>query len=183
MNLIDRARIQRAVLTYDFWLDLSGVPRRRRKDLRRELRANLFDASTRSGVGPAIAALGGLRRMAVESGVPGARTPRWTAGAYAAYATFLALIYLQIYASFSWIDGAKAASPNAEVRGGLALFPGAETWYTPGPDGGFGFQTGWSPIVLTVLVFLLVARPWRVISARRHRTSAAATAAAAPRAR
>ena len=34
MSVRDRLRIEWAVLSYDWWLDLRGTPRRRRRDLR-----------------------------------------------------------------------------------------------------------------------------------------------------
>ena len=37
MNLLDRSRIERAVFTYDSWLEAHGVRVKRRRDLRREL--------------------------------------------------------------------------------------------------------------------------------------------------
>lgn len=172
MNFLDQARVQRAVLTYDFWLDFHGVPRRRRRDLRRELRANLLDAATRSGTGEAIAALGGIRRMASEVGVPDARPPRLTAGAYAAYIAVVVALLVQFLSALSWTQGAKVALPDDKVTGGLPLFPDASVFYDPGIAGGdsFGLTTGWSPFLLGLLVFVLVGRPWRLLSLRRDGT-------------
>jgi hypothetical protein len=45
MNILDRARILRATVSYDLWLDLAGMPGRRRRDLRWELGVNLGDAT------------------------------------------------------------------------------------------------------------------------------------------
>ena len=50
MSLIDRFRRENAVQQYDFWLDLRAVPMRRRRELRRELRANLTEASADVGM-------------------------------------------------------------------------------------------------------------------------------------
>jgi len=49
VNILDRARIVGATVSYDLWLELAGVPGRRRRDLRRELRANLRDATALVG--------------------------------------------------------------------------------------------------------------------------------------
>lgn len=45
MRASDRLRVENAVFSYSFWLDLRGIAGRRRRDLRRELRANLQDAA------------------------------------------------------------------------------------------------------------------------------------------
>ena len=64
MNVLDRARIVGATLSYDLWLDFAGVPGRRRRDLRRELRANLGAATALVGSRDAIRGLGSTREMA-----------------------------------------------------------------------------------------------------------------------
>ncbi len=58
MNLIDRARLEYAVMRYDFWLELRGARGRDRKALRRELRDNLRAASADVGVTRALFGIG-----------------------------------------------------------------------------------------------------------------------------
>ena len=76
MNILDRARIVGATPSYDLWLDLAGVPGRRRRELGRELRANLGDAAALVGSRKAVRNLGSIREMAAapESRVTGAMT-------------------------------------------------------------------------------------------------------------
>ena len=52
-ELADRLRIGSAVVRYDFWLEMHGVSRRRRRGLREELRTNLDDAAEQVGAAEA----------------------------------------------------------------------------------------------------------------------------------
>jgi hypothetical protein len=80
LSALDGARIAGAGWRYDFWLDLRSVPRTRRRELRAELQSNLTEAACRVGVGPAIRALGSVRRLAAETTRDGYLRSRWTAG-------------------------------------------------------------------------------------------------------
>lgn len=167
MNLLGRARIERAVFAYASWLEAHGVPRRRRRDLRRELRANLFDAAESRGAREAVEALGNLRAMAAEVGTPDATQPRWSAGVAFAVAAFVLVSLVGLLASVWWVDGVRAADPEASVSGSLLLFPGSEVSHETISDG-FSFEAklGVLPFVSMVVVFVLVARPWRLVSGR-----------------
>jgi hypothetical protein len=169
MTVRDRARIEWAVLSYDWWLDLRGTPRRRRRDLRAELRSNLRDASARGGSRAAVAALGGTRRMAADA-VPVDRTrPRWTAGLQAGVAALALAVLLALLSGLAWADGVMAADPGTPVRGSITLLPGSSMEYAPAADGfSVSAGVGWLPLVLGVLVFCAVARPWRAVSGRRR---------------
>lgn len=70
MNILDRARIVGATVSYDLWLELAGVPGRRRRDLRRELRANLRDATALVGSHTAV------RYVAAHAKWPQQQTPQ-----------------------------------------------------------------------------------------------------------
>jgi hypothetical protein len=171
MNVLDRVRIERAVLAYDFWLDLRGTPRRRRRDLRRELRSNLCDAAARTGVRAAIAALGSTRQMARESGAEDRTRPRWVSGLNAAAVTLFITVNLGFFAAFAWFDGARAADPTEAVSGSITFFPGSTLTYTRATD---GFSLGWLPFAAMLLVFLVVARPWRLLTTGRSAPRTAA---------
>jgi hypothetical protein len=171
MNVVDRVRIERAVLSYDFWLDLRGTPWRRRRDLRAELRSNLREATARSGSRAAVSALGSTRLMAAEASIADPTRPRWTAGIQAGVTAQAAALLVALLAGMAWADGVLDAAPDHPVRGSVTLLPGSSMEYTPSADG-FVVSTGvgWLPFALGILIFVLVARPWRALS--RHRVSA-----------
>lgn len=166
MSLSDRIRIERAVLTYDFWLDLRGAPWRRRRDLRAELRANLRESTARNGSRAAVAALGSTRVMAAEASPTDPSRPRWTAGLQAG----------------SGRPGrhpadrlprrpglgrrrARRGARSSAVRGSVTLLPGPSMEYAPAAEG-FSVSTsvGRLPLAVGVLVFVLVARPLRAVA-------------------
>lgn len=163
MTLLDRLRIERAVVCYDFWLDLRGTPGRQRRGLRRELRANLLESASRRGARAAVAGLQGTRRMAAEAIVADLTRPRWSAGGTAALATFAFVFLVQMSAALAWVDGAMAAAPGRATRGAVTFFPGAQVEYEPAAAGfSVAMTLGWLAPALAVAVFLAVARPWRL---------------------
>lgn len=170
MNVLGHLRIERAVQSYDFWLDLRGAAGSRRRELRRELRANLREAAGRRGATAAVRALGGARQMAAEA-VPENRTmPRWTAGLQAGAAALLAVLLVELLAALAWLDGAMAATEDGRVQGALTLFPGSSLTYEPQGQGfSLLMAPGWACLVVGVLALLLVARPWRLLTARPRR--------------
>lgn len=168
MNVLDQVRIECAVRSYDWWLDLQGTPGWRRRDLRGELRANLRDAAARAGAREAVAALGSTRQMAKDASSADSSRPRWSAGLNAAILALFVLLNLGFFAAFAWFDGARAADPSRTVTGSVTFFPGSTLRYTPGDDGfSMAFGLGWLPFALAFLVFLVVARPWRAVSRGR----------------
>ncbi len=168
MNVMDRARLEAAVYSYGFWLDLRGVPRRQRRNLRRELRANLLDASAQRGARAAVAALGGTRRMAADGPALDPRRPRWNAGATAGLCAASIVLLIEFFAALGWADGAMAASKDKAVHGPLTLFPGSALTYDPAPRSlTISLQPGWGALAVGLAVFVLVARPWRLATGRR----------------
>jgi hypothetical protein len=167
MNVLDRILIERAVLSYDWWLDLRGTPARRRRDLRAELRANLRDAAARSGTRHAVASLGSTRQMAAESSIDDPSRPRWAVGIYCGITALMLTLLVALLAGLAWADGVMSADPSEPVRGSVTLLPGSSMEYSPLGDG-FAISTsvGWLPVVVGVLVFVLVARPWRALAGR-----------------
>jgi hypothetical protein len=171
-SVADRLRLDLAVLRYDAWLDLrGGVGRRRRRELREELRANLVDAAAQVGSREAVRRLGPLRTLAAEA-VGGTRPvgrPAWTRGLlFAAYA-FGAVLVLELLAVVWWIGGADASGAPT-VRGSLALFPGSVVEYSQSADGfALEIQPGWLILATTALAFVAASRPW-LMSRRDHAT-------------
>ena len=170
MNVLDRARIERAVLAYDFWLDLRGTPWRRRRDLRRELRANLRDGAAHSGARAAVGALGSIRQMAADAGFDDPARPRWGVGLWAGAVAFAVCMNLGFFAAFAWLDGARAADTGGAVSGSVTFFPGSSLTYTPRADSfSASYAVGWLPLAVAAGAFLLAARPWRLLRSRRNR--------------
>lgn len=165
MNLLDRIRIERAVQSYDLWLDLRGASMRRRRGLRRELRANLAEATADVGSRTAVDRLGSTRSMAVVA-VPSRRgVPRWSVGGTAAVVALALTLLAQVLAALAWLDGVLDAAGGQAVTGALTFFPGSTLEYTPMGDGfGLALGVGWLPWALGLLVFVLVARPWRLLA-------------------
>jgi hypothetical protein len=168
MNAMDRARIERAVLSYDFWLDLRGTPWRRRRDLRAELRANLREASARSGSKTAVGALGSTRQMAADAAAEDTGRPRWTVGVHSGVTALLLTLLLALLTGLAWADGVMDADPDGPVSGSVTLLPGSSMEYRP-LESGFSVETGvgWLPVAVGLLVFVIAARPWRALGRSR----------------
>jgi hypothetical protein len=168
--MIDRIRIGLAVLRYDAWLDLTGgVPGRQRRELRRELRANLEDAAAQVGAREAVRRLGPIRALAAEAAAAtrAESRPSWNRGALVAGKTVAAVLVLELLAVVWW-TGAAHASGNETVRGGLALFPGSMVEYSRIPGGeSLSVRPGWLFLAAAAAAFTLASRPWLL----RHRAT------------
>ena len=166
MNILDRARIVGATLSYDLWLDLAGVPGRRR----RELRANLGDATALVGSRKAVRNLGSTREMAAAANSPDPKRPRWTVGFMVGLSLFGLSLFAETIAALTWFDGAMAAAPESRVTGAMTFFPGSSLTYSPSASGfsvSIGF--GWVCLLVGFIAFILAAQPWRLL--RRHTVS------------
>lgn len=173
-SLADRLRIGAVAARYDFWLDLRGVGRRRRRDLRNELRANLADAAARVGAREAVQALGPVRRLAadVAGGTPQAG-PRWSAGLVAAGWAFAGVLVTELLALLWWVSGADA-SGAPRVEGSLPLFPGSLAEYSREDHAlSLGLQPGWLVIAAVAVSFVVAARPWLLLTRRASRSPSA----------
>jgi len=168
MNVLDRVRIERAVLSYDWWLDLRGTPWRRRRDLRSELRANLREAAGRSGARAAVAALGSTRQMAAEAVPDDPTRPRWTVGLHSGLGALVLTLLGALIAALAWADGVMSTDPDGPASGSITLLPGSSVEYAPVGEGfSVSYGVGWLPLAVAVAVFIAVARPWRAMGARR----------------
>ena len=162
-SLGDRLRIGLAVLRYDAWLDLrGGVGGRRRRQLRRELRANLVDASAQVGSRDAVRRLGPIRELAAEAADatrPTAR-PAWGRGAVIAGRVFALVLLLEVLAVMWWLGGARDAGVPT-VSGSLTLFPGSAVEYSRLAGGAaVRFQPGWLVLAAAAVAFAVASRPW-----------------------
>jgi hypothetical protein len=162
----DRVRISSALIRYEFWLELRGVNRRRRRDLIEELRGNLHDATAQIGSGPAVAALGPVRLMSAEAAGPARGRPHWSAGIVAATTLFLVVTVLELVATAAWVSAADTAGVD-RLQGALPLFPGSRaSWERL--DGGLSvaLEPGWLVVAAVVVGFVVAARPWLGLTRR-----------------
>ncbi|MDY7101476.1 MAG: hypothetical protein S0880_09845 [Actinomycetota bacterium] len=164
-SLADHWRIGSALFRFDFWLEAACVGRRRRRELRNDLRANLWDATARHGSREAVDSLGPLRTLARESAPPRGGGPRWTLGYLAAMVVGAAEIVAGFGAGTIWADAA-IESGAAQVDGSPTLMPWLDLTYSSLPDGGFELSTGFNVLVLVapLVAFVALARVWRLRS-------------------
>ncbi|MCE1177415.1 MAG: hypothetical protein LWW86_00030 [Micrococcales bacterium] len=179
MSTFDTIRRESAVQGFDFWMDYHGVPGRQRRVERRELRAGLDEAAGHGGMRQALRDVGSLRERAEALAEPYSHRPRWAVGAFAAVPVFAALLYGWLFSSIAFVEGVVASGVTGrEVRSSDVLpWLGTEFTATVEPGGG-GLSVGsglpWALLVLPLLVFLLVARPWRLVTGRGSRAAAGA---------
>lgn len=167
-SLLDRIRVVEAVNNYDFWLSLRGVSGRRRRDLRDELRANLWDATLRIGSKAAVAAVGSTRKLAAGS-VAENSGPHWGRGLFAGLVAVESVVMLQVFVATVWADAADAAQVT-RLSGGVTLVPGMRVEFEHTAER-LAFDLSLGPISLVIggLVFLAVAQPWRLVARRADR--------------
>lgn len=167
MTLIDRLRIFRAVQAYDFWLELRGTPWRRRRALRDELRANLGEAGQTVGAREALRAVGPIKALAFETVPAQPNRPRWYVGTVAAAATLILVLGALLYTSMVMLETAEAVGAvGQEIRTGIPPWWGVTFVAEIEADGSAfmgGFEGGWALLLPSLVVFLLVAQPWRLL--------------------
>ncbi len=166
-SAISRVRIEWAVVRYDFWLDLRCVPGRERRPLRRELRANLLDASATVGIDKALAGVGSPRTLAITAATDEILTSRWVAGAMAAFTASLALVLLFLFMSLYYTEGVLDSGIMGQTSSSLFPFIGSRVT-VDNSESGFIVEghPGLLPVVVAILTWLAVARPWRRLRSR-----------------
>ncbi|GII89009.1 hypothetical protein Ssi03_69990 [Sphaerisporangium siamense] len=171
VTLLDRLRIERLVWTLD--QQLYDLPHHSRVAKRREVRANLLEASRDIGTSVALKRLGGSRRLAEEYlEAELGRRPRhsWVAAAYFLTAVPLLLNFFLSEAAGAYEQAITAADPHAT---------GTYTWqgisYLQSPivytfdQGNPGHVGGaWSPLVYVLWIGGTIAcgRLWRLLPRR-----------------
>lgn len=168
LSLTDRARIGWASARYDVWLDLYSVPRKQRRELRAELAANLHDAADDVGIGRALANIGSLRALAAATTRDGTLRSPWLAGWLAAWCalatTLVAFLVLTLY----YTEGVLDAGASEPIRSSLFPFVGSEVTVDPSTTGvEWTFEPGPMPLVVAVVAWSVVAKPWRSLGGRR----------------
>jgi len=177
-SLADQLRIRLAVLRYDAWLDLRGAGRRRRRELRRELHANLVDSTARVGGREAVRRLGPLRRLAAESvdAAPPGAGPRWARGGGIAVCAIAAVLLLELLAAMWWAGGAHDSGVPT-VRGSLLLFPGSVVELSRAGGGtSLELRPGWLVPAAAAVTFVAVSRPWLLLTKHGKASRPRATA-------
>ncbi|GAB3436305.1 hypothetical protein GCM10027517_06190 [Phycicoccus ginsengisoli] len=170
MRIVDRARIAWALSRYDFWMDFRGVPGRRRKELRTELRANLEEAAAQEGTTRALLAIGSPRALAYAVAEAYRGRPRWAFGAYVALATGVVLQLVWAFSVLGFVQGVRASGVTGRpVTGSVPpLVPEASAEFGAGGDP--VSMAGVLPLtvlLVSLVVFVLAAAPWRPLLHRR----------------
>lgn len=74
-----------------------------------------------------------------------------------------------MFASLAFADGVLATGVTTPVSGSVFPFPGSEVVVEPAASAtaplAVGMSSGWGPLVAGLVVGVLVARPWRAVSA------------------
>jgi hypothetical protein len=177
-SLVDRLRIERALWTLDTLLQ--DLPGRRRKAIRRELRADLWASAVETGGAEAIRQLGSLRRLAIEyldAEYGGGKRPRWVTGL--AWGVGMEILFSTaiIARTTGFMDGLEAGRPGDgtySVRPLGGWGPIFEVTYVDGGQFG-GFLLDLAPalvpwFLVVSVAFLVGARSWRALPAWRRRT-------------
>lgn len=176
ISTLDRLRIERAVWSLDG--RLQDLPRRSRVAKRRELRANLLDASADVGTPEALRRVGSIPRLAAEylSVEYGhwTRRPHWLAMVAWLLLGYVVLALLLDVTSSAFVDGVLAV--NSQMNGPV-VWSGVSHVLAPVTltfaDGAVTSRLGgaWEPPVYAVYLVgaLLVGRVWRARPSWRTR--------------
>jgi hypothetical protein len=123
-------------------------------------------AAARVGSRKAVRSVGPTRRLAAESSFQ-PTGPRWGFGLGAGLLALELVVMLQLFAVSVWADAALAAKVS-RLEGSVTLLPGTTASFEQLPSGGFAIGVNLGPmnLVIAVVVFVLVARPWRLLSRR-----------------
>jgi hypothetical protein len=126
------ARIARAVLAFDFWLVLAGIRGKRRRDLRADLRANLYEAAAETasteragpdwdrGLSWAAMALGLLAPVSLVT------TLTWADAAHAGHVAVAAdrpLASPWLLLRYTTLAGGEGVSMSAQIAWWVVLIP------------------------------------------------------------
>ncbi|MBB5631650.1 hypothetical protein [Sphaerisporangium krabiense] len=167
MTLFDRLRIERLVWTLD--QQLYDLPHHSRVAKRREVRANLLEASRDVGTSAALKRLGGSRRLAAEylDAELGRRRHSWIAAVYFLGGVPLLLNFFLSEAAGAYERAITAADPHATgtyTWRGVSYLQSAITYTF---DQGHASHVGgaWSPLVYVLWIGGAVAcgRLWRLL--------------------
>jgi hypothetical protein len=164
LSLADRWRRAWYLERIELWLD--PMPRRRRRAVLAELRANLDEATADVGLDAAIAGLGAPRPLAQSylDTEPQPR-PRWNQGAVAAGLVFAAWLYATLFYTLGMLDALDSTGTATAARGS---FLGTRVEAVSNATELSAAFSGlpWGPLVVMLLAFLVVGRAWHVVGRR-----------------
>lgn len=171
-GLRDQALTALYVFRYDNALDWLGVRTAERRSRTDELRSAIADASADGGVRAALARLGDPKDLARDVAAR-RRGPLWTTGGIAA--VVFGLVYQ--LGAFVGLDVLATGVENlavsdASVTSATPLLPGVAYHVTTDHAGALdviGVETNMLAFLIPVLVFFVVSRSWRALTARRAR--------------
>ncbi|HEX2577493.1 MAG TPA: hypothetical protein VHK88_14155 [Aquihabitans sp.] len=166
-SVIDRARIEWAVWSLD--QRLYELPRRARIERRRELRANLLDATPDIGVSAALRRLGDHRRLAedyLEAELGPGRRPSWWAAVLVVTAFPLFFLSLSTDVAHAFRAGIVASDPQASGSFTTKGIAGLQSDITYTLEAGQGSYVGgaMTPLCwfLMAVVAIVVGRLWLI---------------------
>jgi hypothetical protein len=172
LSLTERWRRSWYLSRLELWLD--SMPRRRRRAVLGELRANLDEATADVGLDAAMADLGAPRALARRylQAEPQPR-PRWDHGAAAAALVVAAWVYATLFYAVGMLDALSSTGTAGPARGS---FLGTQVETVSNAAGISAAFTGvpWAPLVAVLLTFLLVGRAWHALPRRTAPTRVSA---------
>ena len=176
MNIVDRTRIESTILRYDFWLEMRGLRGSRRRELRRELRANLAEAATDVGTTRALFGIGSPKQLAYAATDTDPSRPRWSQGALWAALVFGIVIFGCMFTAIAFPAGVEASGVEGRRVHG-SVFPWFGVDFAAQVEPGRSYAAGAGGVGayflgLPLLTFLLVAQPWRLLRRERHASAA-----------
>lgn len=170
-NLTLRERWQRYWYLQHVALWLDPMPRKRRKPVLRELKANLGAAAADAGMPAAIGDLGRPRALARQylQTEPQGR-PTWHHGAFAASGALVLWVLMLAVYLFGSLNTLLATGLNEPANIsflGLSITTEAHGTFT-----GANF-TGipWPGLIALVVIFLLFSRVWRLLRPAQHQAT------------
>jgi hypothetical protein len=169
-GIADRIRLELLVQRLDY--HLSDLPGARRRQVRREIRANTRAAAADVGLGQALANLGHPRVLAAGYlAAEGRPLPQYRKGVWWAVAALAAYVAAAVIFTTGFLDGAEAASDLDRPL--TTSFLGAGVEANPG-EASFAITFNVLALVVPAVVFLLASRAWRALPPVRRRLAARA---------
>jgi len=166
LKMGDRVRIELAVRRVDWVLD-GRVPWRRRRQIRDELRANLYEAARDVGAVRAVNHLGDLRTLGRTYLDMYRGRFDFRIGTWAAIAAYAAIQVVSIAVFFAFVAGLAAAhgqGASYSFWAGLGPFGGAVLGPSPG---GFEFVLASPAHLLLMAAAFTIGSTYRLLFRRR----------------